>query len=270
MATFLHLTDLHLHEPEAEQARGDRAASARLAAILQQAAAGPHPDFVVISGDLADHGNRRAYELLAASLKGTSFPVLFAVGNHDDRAAFRAVFPDYAAGGPGDPVCVEAVCGDVHVVVLDTLVPGRTGGALGEAALAFLEAALARHPGLPKLLVLHHPPCNPGEEAPWDALTAHSTRALADRVKGSGVRAILCGHVHAHRLRTWCGVPLVTNCGLSSAIDPLSAQTLIVTEGASYGIGELSAEGLQYLFVPVDPPRRELARVPVAVLRGGT
>ena len=51
-------------------------------------------EFVVICGDLAHKGEQAAYESLAEVLAPLLPPVVLLVGNHDQRDACRAVFPD--------------------------------------------------------------------------------------------------------------------------------------------------------------------------------
>ncbi|MFP4275224.1 MAG: metallophosphoesterase, partial [Paracoccaceae bacterium] len=135
---FLHLTDLHLRDPEDEAALGDDAPSARLRGILARAAGlRPAPAFLAITGDLTNDGAPGAYRLLAEILEGTELPVFLTLENHDDRDAFRDVF----GGATGPAFRDEAIAG-LHVIALDTLVPGRTGGAMSDAALAALDGAL--------------------------------------------------------------------------------------------------------------------------------
>lgn len=266
MTSFLHLTDLHLRAPAAEAAMGEDAPSARLRAVLSRTATlEPRPEFVAITGDLANGGAPEAYRLLAEILGECPLPVLLTLGNHDDRAAFRAVF-----GGTAGPVCQDRVLGGLHLIALDTLVTGRTGGALSRETLGWLEEALERQPDLPKLVLLHHPPRAPwtGENA-WDALTAASTEALAKRLEGRPIAGLLAGHVHFDGVRIWQGAPLAVNTGLATAIDPATSAVLHVTEGASYALCRWADGALSVSFVPVAPARAELQQVAPGRLRGG-
>src|SRR5215467_9623409 len=63
----------------------------------------PAPDFVVISGDLADTPLTEEYEYLKRLLASLKLPFASLPGNHDCRDQMRAAFPhvDYAfASGP--------------------------------------------------------------------------------------------------------------------------------------------------------------------------
>lgn len=257
--TFLHFSDLHLRS---ETVLHPDAPLARLQAAL--AAARPlAPRFAVITGDLTDLGEDLCYRALRDALSAVDLPVLLCLGNHDARPDFRAVF---APGTPPEsPWCHERTMAGLHVVALDTLVPGRSGGALSSATLAFLDAALAREPSVPKLVCLHHPPAMHAPPG-WDSLDAASTAALAARLPGP-VIGILAGHVHQDRASLWQGVPLFTSAGLHGVIDPAVPDVLRVVEGASWSLLRWSGATLTSTVVPVAPPRREIARVDRATLR---
>lgn len=267
MTSFLHLTDPHIGTPEDEAARGANAPSARLDAVLAGAAGlEPQPAFAVITGDLADHGAPEAYRFLAGILEKTDLPVFLTLGNHDDGNAFGAVF-----GGSEGPPCRDAAIGGLHLILLDTGVPGRTGGTLSGAALAALDGALARHANLPKLLALHHPPrAANGPENGWHALTGAASDALAVRLAGHRLAGVLSGHVHFDSVRIWQGAPLITNTGLATAIDPGDKVLLHQTEGAGYGLCHWDGDALSVSFAPIAPARRLLRKVPTAQLSGGT
>jgi 3',5'-cyclic AMP phosphodiesterase CpdA len=46
----------------------------------------------------------------------------------------------------------------INVVLVDSTTPGRNYGTLDGKSLAWLEGVLAASPGLPALVLLHHPP----------------------------------------------------------------------------------------------------------------
>ena len=161
------------------------------------------PDRLFLTGDLTDHGDVASYERLKGLIDGCGFPVHLCVGNHDDRAAMKQVFPDL----PVEDGFVQYVIDEpeVRIIVLDTLDPGHHGGAFGHRRAGWLKARLAEVPGKPVLIVLHHPPIETG--IPW--MTAHQTepwvvmldKAIGDRPDVT----MISGHIHRSITTRWHG-----------------------------------------------------------------
>ena len=264
--TFLHLTDLHISAPEAGDTTLHSDTLATLDAVLDRIAGMDRaPDFVVVSGDLTNLGDAASYRLLAGRLARITAPLVLALGNHDRREGFRQVM----LGEPGDaPHAHDRVLAGVHVIVLDSLVPGRVAGALGPDQFAFLAAALDRHPDLPKLVVVHHPPALDREaEITWHSLGWDDSARLAEVLRGRGVVALLCGHVHVPRVTLWHGLPVIVGNGLHNTIDPLVSAEMSITDGTGFGLCTLRPSGLTVEFVAMPHTGRVLDRVSLAVLR---
>lgn len=266
MTAFLHLTDLHF-SATAPASEGKRAVLERLAADC--AAMRVRPEFVIVSGDLADAGDPASYDALRPLIAAFPVPVLLALGNHDRRGAFHAAF---GTGGGEAPHDHTAVLAGVHVIVLDTLVPARVAGALDEGQIAWLAQELDRHPGLPKLIVAHHPPRLDPMALPWTCLDAGSTDRLGAAIAGRGVAGILSGHIHMNRVSQWRGVPVITNIGLHSTIDLLHTDGLRLVEGTGFGLCRLGeqgpgAGGLSVSFAQITPQGREIGLIDAARLR---
>ncbi|WP_461209959.1 phosphodiesterase [Desulfocurvus sp. DL9XJH121] len=156
----------------------------------------PAPDVVVLTGDVADSGQPEGYEAAAGILGGLDAPCLALPGNHDQRARMRsglAALPGACGRGPGGRIQFAEDAGGVRLVGLDTLVPGRPGGALDAGALDWLRGALD-HAG-PVMLFMHHPPFAVG--VPGMDLAFGGSGELAAVVRGAGnVLAVCCGHLH--------------------------------------------------------------------------
>lgn len=262
MTSFLHLTDLHF-SANAPAAGDKRALMARLAADCS--AMRMRPEFVILSGDLADTGDAASYDALRPMIEAFPVPVLLALGNHDRRGAFHAAF---GTGGGDAPHAHAAVMGGVHVLTLDTLVPARVAGALDGGQLDWLAAELDRHPGLPKLIVAHHPPRLDPAALPWTCLDAASTEGLGAVIAGRGVVGILSGHIHMNRVSLWQGVPVITNIGLHSTIDLMHHDGLRLVEGTGFGLCRLGPGGdLSVAFAQITPVGREIGMIDAARLR---
>ena len=72
-------------------------------------------------------------------------------GNHDRRRQLASAFP------PGPQFSVETKNGWLLVGV-DTLLEGEAYGVLPLAQREWLDETLRKHPGIPTMLFMHHPP----------------------------------------------------------------------------------------------------------------
>ncbi|MFC6641580.1 metallophosphoesterase family protein [Sulfitobacter profundi] len=238
MTRFVHLTDLHISHPDLADPhlQSDTPATLRrVVAVIN--AMDPQPAFVVASGDLTNQGDRESYALVREITTPLKAPLVMALGNHDKRAGFNAVF---APGLADAPYFHDAPQGDLHVIALDSSVPGKVAGALDDAQFEFLKAALQRHPELAKLLVIHHPPRIDPEALAWGSLDEASSARLAEMLEGQHVAGILSGHVHVNRVSHWNGIPVVISNGLHSTIDLTETRDLRIVEGTGSG----SANGI--------------------------
>lgn len=265
MTRIVHLTDLHISHPDlADAALKTDTTDTLRRAIAAINAMHPLPDLVVASGDLTNTGAIKSYTLLQEILAELLPPVVLALGNHDRRAHFAEVFE---TGTADAPFFHETVLGDLHVITLDTLVPGHVAGRLDPDQIAFLDAALSREPDLPKLVVAHHPPRMDDRTLPWASLDADSSERFGETLAGRGVVGVLSGHVHLDQVHHWHGVPVVTCMGLNSTVDMLEQRDMRIVEGTSLGFCVLRPSGLSVSFVPLSPERRQLAVLAEARLR---
>ena len=205
------VTDLHLH------ADAGHPNLARFHRVLDHLLSlRPQPELLVLSGDLADDGAPESYRHLREALARwpRALPVRFALGNHDRRDAFRAVFGDahFASGF----VQGRSGFGELQVLVLDSLEEGRHGGAFCEARAGWLRQAVQASGAAPLLVFMHHPPADVG--IPWidpgpgqDWITR-----LDGALQGAQVVGICSGHVHLGGMFRWRGRQVLT-CPSSSS-----------------------------------------------------
>lgn len=266
MTRFLHITDLHVSAPSTDDPGRQTDTVGTLARMIEIAnAMDPGPDFVVASGDLTNIGDRASYELLAGMMAELKVPVVYALGNHDRRAGFHAAFPGYP-GAPDGPLDYDVVHAGAHLIVGDTAVPGQVSGALDSAQFERLDAALERHPELPKILVLHHPVATHGREGAWTTIAPADSARIGDMIEGRNVAAILSGHVHSNRVAFWRGTPLVVTMGQQSTVDLTRRDGLHIVEGAGFAICDLGPAGLNVAFAPLTQSR-VIKVIPEATLR---
>ncbi len=95
---FILISDLHLSHPDLNDPNQHSDTVANLALMVARLQAmDPPPAFVVACGDLTNHGDEASYRMLADMLAPLAIPMIYALGNHDKRAAFRRVL------APDDP-----------------------------------------------------------------------------------------------------------------------------------------------------------------------
>lgn len=162
----------------------------------------PRPDLLLLSGDLADDGLPDTYRRLAASLAETGIDFAVLPGNHDQRPALRAAFPDQAWGHPF-LACQRVDRGESTLLLLDTLIPGCETGELSSAQLAWLDDNCPT--GRRTIIVMHHPPFAVGI-AGMDRIGCAGGECLAHWLaERPQVEGLLCGHVHRHVTSSFAG-----------------------------------------------------------------
>ncbi|MEE1621819.1 phosphodiesterase [Zafaria sp. Z1313] len=226
---LLHLSDTHLVGGGVPLA-GTLDSEARLRRILDELeASGARPEALVFTGDLADKGEPTAYARLRAVVEPAAerlgARVIWAMGNHDDRANLRECLLD--EGRDSAPLDRVYWLGGLRVITLDTTVPGAHHGALSTVQLEWLADALATPAPEGTLLALHHPPV-PSVQPLAILVELRGQAALAEVLRGSDVRAILGGHLHYSTHSTFAGIPVSVasaTCYTQDLAGPLDAST---------------------------------------------
>ena len=208
---LLHLSDTHLRAGGSRLFDRIDSAAALTRALAAIEASGVSPDAVVFTGDLADFGERDAYaairglvEPFAARLGA---PVLWVMGNHDDRSGFRTHLLGERAADPALPVDRVDELDGLRVITLDTTVPGAHHGELTRAQLSWLARVLATPAPLGTILAMHHPPV-PSVLPLAASVELRDQPALATVLRGTDVRAIIAGHLHYSTFATFAGIPV--------------------------------------------------------------
>ncbi|WP_119390588.1 phosphodiesterase [Taklimakanibacter lacteus] len=203
---IIQLSDAHLAPPPGLVQGGDPVSKLK-AAIADINAHHGDAALVIISGDLANDGERPAYEALAEALGDLVPPFRLIPGNHDDRRLMAEMFPQGAVMTDGFVQSAMATPQGV-LLLIDTLDEGQIGGRLDAARLGFIARELERARSQPAYIFMHHPPFML-HMAEFDALPLAGAEALRDLVLAHGqVRHIFAGHVHRFIAGSWHGVPV--------------------------------------------------------------
>ena len=270
MQKIIQITDPHLCLP-GERVLGLDPAK-RLQAVVRSINEN-HGDAAVcvVTGDLADQGDERAYKLLRSCLTALQVPYRLLLGNHDARAAFLAVFPDVATDDSGFVQSVVQV-GETACILLDTLDESRPGsGFLCERRLSWLDEQLAASAGRRVVVFMHHPPFSVGLRWFDHMLLENGAEAMERLLRHPTVAHIVFGHVHVNTSGVWHGVSYSASRGTCHKIlsDPTAEQADYVDQGPAYDILLLGEE--QVCVHSVDPagPNELIAReYPTADGRG--
>ncbi|WP_196821679.1 phosphodiesterase [Arthrobacter sp. CAN_A6] len=206
---ILHMSDTHLVDgPEPLYGAVDSEERlSRIFADLQ--ASGARPQAIVFTGDLADKGEAGAYAKLRAIVDPAALrlgaQVIWAMGNHDDRAAFRSALLDQPAGTA--PVDAVYDVDGLRIITMDSSVPGHHYGEFTREQLRWLADELLVPAPNGTILALHHPPV-PSVQDLSVLVELRDQRSLAEVVRGSDIRTILAGHLHYSTTATFAGIPV--------------------------------------------------------------
>lgn len=201
------ITDLHC------VAEGTLAVSGRIdtnraleAAVARVNALTPQPDLVLVTGDVTDHGTAADCQAAAARLNRLQAPFRVIPGNHDDRDTLVAAFPNHCRRDDDGFVQEVLDDGPLRILMLDTVLAGRTEGGYCASRLGWLRSRLAEAPQRPTLVAMHHPPFTAGIPFMDRLRLQDGAEALAELFQGfPNVQRIVCGHVHRPVSRVWAG-----------------------------------------------------------------
>lgn len=208
------LTDLHVKVPGKLAYRRVDTAAHLARAVAAVNALDPQPELVALTGDLVDFGLPAEYEHLRELLAPLRAPYLVLPGNHDDRDALRAAFPEHDYLPRAGFIQYAADYGPLRLVALDTVIPMRSDGELCAARLAWLDRTLAAAPGQPTVVMMHHPPFLTGIAHMDEQGLAGREGFAAVIARHRQVERIVCGHLHrsiqcriAHTVASTCPAP---------------------------------------------------------------
>jgi 3',5'-cyclic AMP phosphodiesterase CpdA len=183
----------------------------------------PRLDALVFTGDIADLGEAAAYRRVREIVEPTAAllgaELVWVMGNHDERSAFRTELLGAAPStGPVDRV---VDLGGLRVVTIDTSVPGFHHGELSDEQLDWLATVLATSSPHGTLLAMHHPPV-PTPMPVMQVLELLDQHRLAEVVRGSDVRAVLGGHLHYNTTGMFAGVPVSVAASTCYTVDTIA------------------------------------------------
>jgi Icc protein len=205
---ILHLSDTHFVAEG--NLYGSVESEANLRSLFDQVeGSGGRPEAIVITGDLADMGEPAAYARLKSIVEPAAeqlgAQVVWVMGNHDDRGAFRTeLLSQRPSTAPIDRV---HWIGGLRIIALDSSVPGHHYGEVTAEQLAWLAEELRTPAPDGTILAMHHPPV-PSVLDLAVLVELRDQAALAEVLHGSDVRSIIAGHLHYSSTATFAGIPV--------------------------------------------------------------
>jgi Icc protein len=234
---LIWLTDLHLVEPDQDWPQGVDPL-ARLRVCLDEVRT-LHSDAerIVVSGDLVQLRNPGAYSILRAELEQMPMPYRLLVGNHDDRDALMATFPEINRV-EGFIQGADDLDG-ARLLYLDTLAgDGKHHGELCPARTRWIGDQIMSADERPLLIFLHHPPCDIGVPA-LDRLRLLDSEELARLVRRRRDSThLFCGHLHRNVCGLWAGHPFASlkSPHVQFALDMTGSKLVRSMEPPGYGV----------------------------------
>jgi 3',5'-cyclic AMP phosphodiesterase CpdA len=267
---IVHLSDTHFLADSAALYGAVDTDGSVTQAMAQLERSGLRPAAIVLTGDIADRGEADAYhrvrEIVEATAERLGSALVWVMGNHDDRAAFRSTLLREAEterasktetgpeSGRAEPAPVDQVfeIDGLRIIALDTSVPGYHHGELTAAQLAWLADVLRTPAARGTLLALHHPPV-PTPLPLMSILELRGQHLLADVIRGSDIRAVLGGHLHYATTGLFAGIPVSVAAATCYTMD-LSAphrELTGVAGGVSFNLVQVYDDQIVHSVVPI-------------------
>jgi Icc protein len=208
---FIHLSDTHLL-PGPQLVHGIDPCARLEAAVSSICANFPDAEFCMMTGDIAELGDRESYLDARRILGSLPFPWHGLMGNHDIRSVARDVLVDFP-WQPNGFLQYQLDTSAGHFIILDSLHSENVhSGQLCEHRLDWLrnKLELAKEVGKDVFLFMHHVPFDIG--IPWlDRIKMENGDELWEILsKYSNIRHMFFGHVHRPIHGSWHGIPFST------------------------------------------------------------
>lgn len=216
---FAVISDLHIALPETINPTANRfhlveVSIPALEQVLQRLETEPL-DFLLLPGDLTQHGERENHDWLVRRLQALPFPTYVVPGNHDivtqagcDRTLslqeFPQVYQDFGYNGPL-PYYHREILPGIHLIGLNSIAFDGDGeqlfaGWVDDAQLAWLSAQLERLKDEWVMVAIHH---NVLEHLPGQAKHPMGRRYIVQnrdrlirQLQAGNVNLVFTGHLH--------------------------------------------------------------------------
>lgn len=221
---FLHFSDLHLCKNRSDLLYGINPTDRLVKALRHVQQFHKDANFLVITGDLANYGEKSAYEDLSSIFENFSIPVIIIPGNHDNPKLIDDIFPifdgkiqDLKKGiWLGKEIRSEKDC----FIFLDSTGGVGHSGAFPIERAQDLDRRLTENADRHIYLFLHHPPLCLGVPS-MDPIRLQDPFYLQSVIEKhrSQIRCLFMGHLHRPIKGSWRGIPFVIVRSLAHQVE---------------------------------------------------
>lgn len=240
---ILHISDIHYRKTYEPSESGYKAVLYRMQSPLEPLSfclsraltEHPHPDCLLISGDLTEDGCAADYAELRAFIQAQvgDIPVIVTLGNHDNKESFYEGW--LGTDRQSEPYNTVTVLGDTVIISWDTSRQGVADGIITDAQMQWLEQTFARYQDKHMVLMTHHHFMEHQASVPAIPCDTRFPKLLQQY----HIDCLLCGHTH-HKFAYFYGdVPYYTVDGMSFYADLLMNGTVRFRETYGYNYYEI-------------------------------
>ena len=242
MTRIVHLTDLHVFADPDERLFGIPTRELLRDAVAHVERHAGRVDHLVVTGDHTHDELPETYQAVREILRPWLDRLWLVPGNHDDRARLRSAFADRIGGDGAERINFAFRVGDWLCLGLDTHVPGRVPGLVGEAQVEWIRAQMGEHEFKAAMLFAHHPPVLLG--SPWlDPIGLEDRELLQDLLRQEPrIRLACSGHVHHESSHEVGGASVVTTPSTGLQFDPAGATTAFANDPPGYRVIEIEGD----------------------------
>lgn len=163
-------------------------------------------DGVVVTGDLTEKGSKRDYQVLKSFISNHvgNLPILVALGNHDNKKAFREGWCKESSNqNLAGPYNEKAFIMGKLFISIDNANSRNPNGAFTSKQIKWLHNILQENDQEEIIIIFHHNLILTENGIP----AAEYNKDFVELLLKNNVKALLCGHTHHHFLGKFKGVP---------------------------------------------------------------
>lgn len=234
---IIQITDTHVFKTPDGTLYGINTCRTLRAVVADIAANHPDFDAMILTGDLCQDESPAGYEFLKELLAPLRTAPFYAIpGNHDNLEYMRAHLEE-------EDLFVGR---DVHLngwrfAMMNTQVPGRVHGEIGEAQIDRLAASL-RGTDEHVIVAMHHPPI--AIHSAWiDTQRCVDGDRFLTVLTDPPVKAVVCGHVHQVFEGNAGGIPVLTTPSTCAQFTPAVPEFALDANDPGYRVFELEDDG---------------------------